>query len=63
MTSYKHYILPAAMVGSTAVTSAFATFMAGRLRHTRKNRGKASLADWEEEGGSTVAPAAATPSA
>jgi hypothetical protein len=62
MTSYKHHILPAVRVGSAAVTSAFATFMASRLRHTRERRGKAALADWEEEGGSVVAPAVATPS-
>ena len=62
MTSYKHHIPPTVRAGSTAVTSAFATFMASRLRHTRKSRGKAALADWEDEGGSVVAPPIGTPS-
>lgn len=60
MTSYKRHILPTMQVGSAA-TSAFAAFMASRLRHTRASRAKAALADWEEEGGSVVAPAVATP--
>ncbi|NMG73988.1 hypothetical protein [Aromatoleum diolicum] len=62
MTSYKHFILPAVLVGNSAVASVFATFMADRLRHTRKGRQKAALADWEDEGGSVVVPEATTPS-
>lgn len=58
MASYKHYIPPARRVESTANT-----FMAGRLRHPSKSRGKAAVADWEDEGGSTVAPVVAKPSA
>lgn len=62
MTSYKHFILPAALVGNAAVASVFATFMADRLHRTRKNRQKAALADWEDEGGSVVVAGATTPS-
>lgn len=61
MTSYKHFTLPAALVGSAAVASVFATSMAERIRHTRKNRPKAALANWEDEGGSVVAPAGGKP--
>jgi len=61
MTSYKHFILPAVLVGDAAVASVFAKFMADRLRHTRKSRQKAVLADWEDEGGSVVAPVVSTP--
>jgi hypothetical protein len=60
MTSYKHFILPAALVGSTAVASAFATFMAIRLRHTRQNRQKAAPAEWED--GSVATPDTSMPS-
>lgn len=61
MTSYKHFILPAVLVGNAAVAPVFAKFMAERLRHTRKSRQKAVLADWEDEGGSVVAPVVSTP--
>lgn len=61
MTSYKHFILPAVLVGNAAVAPVFAKFMADRLRHTRKNRQNAALADWENEGGCAVASVASTP--
>ncbi|AWI75909.1 hypothetical protein CEW83_12350 [Parazoarcus communis] len=52
MTSYKHFILPAVLVGTTAAMSVFAAFMTNRLRNTRQDRQKTALADWEDEGGS-----------
>lgn len=52
MTSYRHSILPAVLVGDAAVAPVFAAFMANRLRRTRKSRQKAELAHWEDEGGS-----------
>lgn len=61
MTSYRHFILPALLVGNAAVAPVFAKFMADRLRHTRKTRQKAVLADGEDEGGSVVAPVVSTP--
>jgi len=61
MTSYKHLILPAVLVGAAAVASVFAMFMAGRLRHTRQGGRKAALAIWEDEGGSVAAPEAVAP--
>lgn len=50
MTSYKHFILPAVLVGTTAVASAFTTFMASRLRNRRRDRQQAMLADRKVEG-------------
>ncbi|NMG29674.1 hypothetical protein [Aromatoleum evansii] len=61
MASYKHFILPAVLVGNAAVVPVFTRFMADRLRHTRKSRQKAALANWEDEGGSVVAPVVPTP--
>lgn len=56
MTSYKHFILPAVLIGTAAVASVFATLKTGRLRNTRKDRQQAALADWEDEGGSVAPP-------
>lgn len=61
MASYKHFILPAVLVGNAAAAPVFAKFMADRLRHTRKSRQKASLANWEDEGGSVVPTTVSTP--
>jgi hypothetical protein len=61
MPRYKRSILPASLVGTTAVASAFVTLMANRLRHTREGPKQAALADKEDEGGSMAAPDAATP--
>jgi len=47
MTTYKHFILPAVLVGNAAAAPVFATFMADRLRHTRKTRQKAALVGHE----------------
>lgn len=54
MTSYKRFILPAVLVGATAAASVFTAVMANRRRNTRKDRRKAALADWEDEGGSVA---------
>jgi len=54
MTRYKHFILPAVLVGTAAAASVFATFMADRLRHTRETRLKTRLANWEDEGGTVL---------
>lgn len=61
MTSYRHLILPAVLVGAAALASVFATFIAGRFRHTRQGGRKAALAIWEDEGGSVAAAEAVAP--
>ena len=59
MKSYRRFILPIVLIGSAAVASIFAALMAERLRN--KERQKAALDGWEDEGGSVAVVAAAAP--
>lgn len=59
MKRYKRFIMPLVLIGGTAVASFFASLMVERVRN--KERQKAALNDWEDEGGSVVASSAAAP--